>query len=280
MAGEETFVALPEYNVTFDAGRAPREIISIDNLCLSHGHMDHAAGIAYYLSQRGFVGNAPGRIIVHRDLARPIQKLMDIWSDIEGHPIPGQIYGVEPLEDVPLRRNLFVRPFAVNHAANALGFTLIDVRHKLKPEFHGKSGPELVALKRRGMEIEHRVENPLFTYTGDTAIGRFLNHDFVRKSKSVALECTFFDPEHLSRAEAGRHIHVRDLTKILEAIPDARVLLTHVTKRTDLRTARRFLERAVNSSELERIMFLMERTQRSASGHELRPTPRGKNEFA
>ncbi len=66
LAGEETVVAAPEHNVCFDVGRAPREIISIDNLCLSHGHMDHAAGIAYYLSQRHFIGNSPGRIIVHR----------------------------------------------------------------------------------------------------------------------------------------------------------------------------------------------------------------------
>ena len=34
----------------------------IDNLCLTHGHMDHAAGVAYYLSQRHFVGNSPGRV--------------------------------------------------------------------------------------------------------------------------------------------------------------------------------------------------------------------------
>ena len=43
LAGEETVVGFPELNVCFDVGRAPREIISIDHLCLSHGHMDHAA---------------------------------------------------------------------------------------------------------------------------------------------------------------------------------------------------------------------------------------------
>ena len=48
LAGEETVVAVPEYNVCFDIGRAPREVISIDNVCLSHGHMDHAAGVAYW----------------------------------------------------------------------------------------------------------------------------------------------------------------------------------------------------------------------------------------
>ena len=117
LAGEETVIVAPEYNVCFDVGRAPREIISIDTVCLSHGHMDHAAGVAYYFSQRTFIGNSPGRVVVHRSLAQPIQKLMDIWSDIEGHPSPGQVLGVEPLEDVTVRRGLIVRPFAVNHGA-------------------------------------------------------------------------------------------------------------------------------------------------------------------
>ena len=49
LAGEESVLAAPEYNVCFDVGRAPREIIPIDTVCVTHGHMDHAAGIAYYL---------------------------------------------------------------------------------------------------------------------------------------------------------------------------------------------------------------------------------------
>ena len=113
LAGEETVVAAPEYDVCFDVGRAPREVISIDNICLTHGHMDHAAGIAYYFSQRIFVGNSPGRVIVHRALAGSIQQLMAVWADIEGHPSPGTVLGVETLEDVPIRRDLLVRSFAV-----------------------------------------------------------------------------------------------------------------------------------------------------------------------
>jgi ribonuclease Z len=262
LAGEETVVAAPEYNVCFDIGRAPRETISVDNVCLTHGHMDHAAGVAYYFSQRTFVGNAPGRVIVHRNLAQPIQKLMDIWSEIEGHPSPGVVYGVEHLEDVPIRRGLMVRPFNVNHADNALGFTLVETRHKLKEEFHGKTGPELVALKSQGIEIEDNVEHSLLTYTGDTAVGRFLDLDFVRKSRAVVLECTFFDPEHVSRARAGRHIHVEDLQRVLAAIPDAEIMLTHLSRRTDMRLAKQILERTVDSADMERMSFLMDRPPR------------------
>lgn len=262
LAGEETVVAVPELNVCFDIGRAPREVISIDNVCLSHGHMDHAAGIAYYLSQRGFIGNAPGRIIVHRSLGQPLQRLMEVWADIEGHHSPGVIEGVSHLEDVVIRRGLVVRPFEVSHAAGALGFTLLDVRRKLKPEFHGKSGQHLVGLKKQGIEIEEQIEVPILTYSGDTSPGRWLDHDFVRHTQAIVLECTFFDREHVVRARAGYHIHIDDLPAILEAIPDAHVLLSHVTRRTDLRSAKRILARKISSADAERVSFLMDRPPR------------------
>lgn len=265
LAGEESVVGVPEYNVCFDIGRAPREVLSIDNLCLSHGHMDHSAGLAYYLSQRGFIGNAPGRIIVHKALAQPIQRLMDVWADIEGHHSPGTIWGVEHLEAVPIRRGLLVRAFHVNHAAEAIGFSLIEERNKLKPEFVGLSGPEIVAVKKKGIEITERQEVTLLTYTGDTALGRFLELDFVRSSKRLITECTFFDREHVPRARAGRHIHVFDLPQLLEAVPDAHVTITHLSRRTDLREAKRILAQVLKPADVERVSFLMERPPRSTS---------------
>ncbi len=262
IAGEETVIIAPEYNVCFDPGRAPREVVSIDNVCISHGHMDHAAGIAYYFSQRAFVGNSPGRIIVHRDLAQAIQRLMAVWADIEGHHSPGEVCGVKPLENVDIRRGLLVRPFAVNHAGAALGYTLIEVRHKLKAEFIGKSGPQLVALKRDGVQIENRMEVPLLTCTGDTALGRWMDLDFVRRTGVLVVECTFFDADHIQRARDGRHIHVTDLPEVLGAVPDARIVLTHVSHRTDIRRAKKVLEKVVGRACCELISFLMDRPPR------------------
>jgi len=263
VAGEESVVVAPEYNICFDVGRAPREVIPIDNVCLTHGHMDHAAGVAYYFSQRGFVGLPPGRVIVHRCLAQPIQKLMDIWSEIEGHPAAGQVHGVEHLEDVEIRRGLLIRPFTVNHSRSSLGYSLIERRHKLKAEFAGKPGPQLAALKRDGVQIEDHVEVVLLTCTGDTAIGRFLELDFVRRSQALLVECTFYEADHVSRARDGRHLHVDDLPKVLSAVPEAQIMLTHVTHRTDLRLAKGIVQRVLKPADLERVSFLMDRPARA-----------------
>lgn len=267
LAGEETVIAVPEYNVCFDVGRAPREIISIDNVCLTHGHMDHSAGIAYYLSQRGFVGLGPGRLIVHKNLAPLIKQLMSIWAEIEGNPSPGAIVGVEHLQEVELRRGLILRAFNVNHGANALGFSLIERRHKLKPELIGKSGPQLVELKKKGIPIEDEIEVPLVTCTGDTALGRFFDLDFVRKSRVLLVECTFFDRDHRDRARAGRHIHVDEINKVCEAVPEAQICLIHVTRRTDMRLTKRILERAIKPSDRERVSIFMDRPPKRAAAH-------------
>ena len=188
---------------------------------------------------------------------------MDVWARIERHPSPRTVLGVQPLTDVPLRRDLLVRPFEVRHTPESLGYTVIETRHKLKTEFHGKSGPQLVALKREGVTIEERFEVPIVTCTGDTATGRWMDHDFVRQSRVVLLECTFFDRDHVTRARVGKHIHVIDLPEVLSAIPEARILLYHVTRRTDLRSAKEILRKAVSSSDLERITFLMDRPPRN-----------------
>ena len=116
LAGEETLICMPEMNAAFDIGRAPREGIGIDHICLSHGHMDDAAGLAYYFSQRNFQDISPGCVLVHHRLVPAIQDLLAVWGRIEGHVSPGRVVGVDEDEDFGLHRNLIIRPFRVRHA--------------------------------------------------------------------------------------------------------------------------------------------------------------------
>ncbi|MBN1343966.1 MAG: MBL fold metallo-hydrolase [Phycisphaerae bacterium] len=262
LAGEETVVAAPELNVCFDVGRSPREIISVDTVCLSHGHMDHAAGLAYYFSQRNFVGNAPGTVLVPTQLVKPIRDLVRIWGDIEGHPSPANVIGLEPNQDHRLRRDLIVRTFAADHGAPALGFCVIETRRKLKPELVTLSGPQLVELKKKGAEIEYDVEIPLVCYPGDTADGSHFDLEYVRQCRVLLLECTFFEPDHVRRARLGKHLHVRDLRGLLKRLANPNIVLMHLSRRTSLKQARRYLKEVAGQEDLSRLSFLMERPRR------------------
>ncbi len=258
LAGEETVIAAPELNVCFDVGKAPAEILPIDHVLLTHGHMDHAAGLAYYFSQRNFVGNAAGCVLAPVALVEPIKALVRVWGGIEGHVSPARIVGMKPGEDFELRRGLLARTFAVNHGVAALGFAVIDVRRKLRREFDGKTGPELVALKKQGVEIEYTVEQPLVAFCGDTAEGDWLDLDVVKSAKVIILECTFFDPEHIQRARAGYHMHVRDVARIVEKLDNEHIVISHITRRTALREAKKTMERMVSARTMSRITFLMD----------------------
>ena len=275
LAGEESFVVLPEANLAFDLGRSPRPVLNVDHVFLSHGHMDHAAGVAYYFSQRNFIGNPSGTLYVPAGLEDPIDRLLRVWGEIDGQQPPAKIVVATPGADVELRRDLVVRPFQVNHpfrrrgapTIHALGFVAIETRQKLKDEFQGLEGPQLVEIKKQGVEITRRVELPLVAYCGDTCPGDFVELDYVRQARVLVIECTFFDAEDLPRARAGNHMHVTDLRQVIPQLDNERILLTHLSRRTSVGEARAVLARELGPHfDDRRISFLMEHRARRRRG--------------
>jgi ribonuclease Z len=263
MAGEETVIIAPELNVAFDVGRAPRELINIDFVCLSHGHMDHSAGLAYYFSQRNFQGLPPGCLLVQHKLVPAIQDLMKVYARIEGHVTPTQIIGVDEDEDVAIRRDLVVRPFRVRHAGPSLGFSVIEVRKKLRPELAELSGQQIAELKKQGKEVEYRLEIPRIAFCADSAPGDYLNHPHVRDAEVLIIECTFFEGDHADRANMGQHTHVNDLPAMLARVNSKHVVISHITRRTGMVEAKRRLAELLPPSDLQRLVVLMDRPPRA-----------------
>jgi ribonuclease Z len=221
--------------------------------------MDHAAGIAYYFSQRDFQGISGGVALVAKSLVAPLERLMDAVAGVEGHTSPHKFVGMSDGEDYEIRRGLMARAFATKHIGSSLGFSVVDVRQKLKDEFIGKTGPELVELKKKGVEIARRLEMPLVAYLGDTAKADYMALPCVRDAKALLIECTFFDADHVKRARAGRHLHVIDLPGVLEGSNNEKIILTHVTRRTNMAEAKRILKKALPKAIYERVTFLMSR---------------------
>lgn len=270
LAGEETLAIVPEMNLAFDIGRAPRELIGIDHVFLTHGHMDHSAGVAYYFSQRMFIDNKPGNLYLPDGLADPVRRLLSIWADIDGQEPAANIHVARPGDDIRLRRDLIVRPFQVDHPSrrrgrrvvHALGYAAIEVRKKLKPEYRDLTGPQIVELKRNGTEIEYLVEIPLVAYCGDTAPGAFLELEYVRRAKVLLLECTFVEPDHLERARAGSHMHISYLRSIVPKLENERIILTHLSRRTSIADAKRCLRAELGAEMDERVCLLMDQRRR------------------
>jgi ribonuclease Z len=157
-----------------------------------------------------------------------------------------------------VRRDFLIRAIETHHGGVSLGYSLISVREKLKPEYMGRPGPELAEMRRSGIEIQYRVEVPLVTYLGDTTQGRVFEHPDVINAEILLTECTFFDAAHKQRAKVGKHLHVDHLVEILPTLKNQHIIITHVSRRTSIRRARGVLRKRVAEDVMSRIHFLMD----------------------
>lgn len=256
VAGEETVVAIPQLDVCFDIGKAPDQVISINHCLLTHGHIDHAAGIAYYLSHRNFCGQSPGTILAPKALLGPIQQIIDAWGRLDGNEVPANLVGVKPGDEYQIKPNLFAKAFPTKHSRGSVGYTIIEKRKKLKPEYKKLTGLQIVELKKQGIEIDNPVEIPIVTYLGDTQYIDFSQLKYIAASKILIAECTFYEDEHIERAKAGRHMHVNEFGSLIEKLQNQYVVITHTTQRTAMHKIRKSLEKNLSAEQFEKVILL------------------------
>ncbi len=264
VAGEETVIAMPQLNICFDIGKAPEQVIPMDNLFISHGHIDHTAGIAYYLSHRQFSGISPARVYMPANLIDPIRRMLDVWTEIDGNPIPGEFVPVKPGDEYLIKPNLSVKVFGTKHSRGSVGYTAVEKRKKLKPEYHGFNSQQLVEIKKKGETIDAPVEIPIVTYFGDTQFQDYSKIDYISNSKILLIECTFFDEEHDGKAQAGKHMHVDHLADLLNKTNNEHVIITHLSQRTPLNFAKKQLFSKISPEIAKKVQFLMENRHRKS----------------
>jgi len=258
VAGEATAVSIPELDICFDMGVCPRAMLACKYVAISHGHMDHVGGLAYWCSQRYFQGMGPGNIICHKAIAPAIQRMMEGYIELERQTTPYNLIPLEPGEEHEIKNNIRLRAFATEHTVPSLGFAIVEKRSKLKEHLVGLPQEKLRELKARGEEITRILEIPLIAYLGDTAPGPQLVREDVRKAQIVIAECTFTDPEHKERAKVGMHLHADDIAEWIRVLECQHLVLVHVSRRTNLAEARRHLAQLVGRERSARIEWLMD----------------------
>ncbi|MGH9443918.1 MAG: MBL fold metallo-hydrolase [Thermoanaerobaculia bacterium] len=227
-AGRESYYRLPTLRSALELGRCPDTLVSIPTVFLSHAHLDHAAGIATYASQRTLQGLAEGRVHVPAETHDDFSRILSIHVRLEGfESYRASLVPLSAGDRVEIRNDLVAEAFAGSHRIPTLGFTFLDRRKKLKPELDGAGPSEIARARESGREISDTVETPILSYTGDCDAGIFEKAPRIFDSRILLIECTFLRPGEEERARGYGHLHLSDITARASEFRNDAIVLTH-----------------------------------------------------
>lgn len=256
VAGEYSIIQVPELGLCFDIGLCPREVLASRVVAISHGHVDHVAGLIAYLCQRQRAGLGPGRIVCHHALEPPVRQIMDACSQLEPEALPFKLVGLKHDQHLRLDEHHWLRGFETRHAAGSMGFVVYQRRKRLRKEYAHLSFEGLETLQARGESIMERHEVPLICYTGDTAWGPHFQRRDVQRAKILVTECSFLEAGHLEHARRGRHLHLDHIVSLLELVVAEAVVLTHLPRQMPMPRVRQMLDYAIPKRHHHRVFVL------------------------
>lgn len=232
VGGLETCHWLPRWRVAFDIGRCPLPVVDCRTVLFTHAHMDHLGGIAYHTATRALRRQPAPRYIVPPHCVDDLGRLFDAWRALDRSDMEHELIPLGPGEQHVLENGLVARPFRSPHSAPCQGYGLWSRKEKLRPEFHGRPGPELAELRRSGVVLADVVETPELAFTGDTRIEVLEHETVVREARVLVMECTFLDGR-VSVAEAREkgHVHLDEIVERAELFRNRAILLTHFSAR-------------------------------------------------
>lgn len=257
-AGEGTAIVLPQYDLCFDVAQGLPWSLDVKHYFVTHGHLDHAAGIPYIAAQKSLNKVAPPHFYVPQSIETPLKKIMSLWNEIEGFQTPFTLTPVSRDRLFPLTPIHSIRTFGCAHRIETYGYTLLRQVKKLKKEFLGLAGPEIVQLKGKGVEVAELREEPLLSFTGDTRIEVLLESPEIKKSQILIIECTYLDErKSIEHATKWGHLHLTQLLPHLSEIESEKIILCHFSRRYSHYEIRKLLNQRIPSHEKDRVIPLI-----------------------
>ena len=71
-----------------DLGRGADAAIGVSNVFITHAHLDHAAGIAFYAGQRQLHRMTGGRVWVPAEAADGFREILRVWERLTSTRFP------------------------------------------------------------------------------------------------------------------------------------------------------------------------------------------------
>jgi len=233
-AGDETWLRVNPPGMAIDVGRGAPELAAADPVFLTHGHLDHALGLPFLLSQRSLADGPALRVFCPLGLEAPLGELLAASERLEGRRYRCEIRSLEPGDRVEVGGDLTVEAFVAHHRGLSLGYRLLRRRHRLRRDLAGIAAAtpgRIAELKASGTPVEEGFTETWVAFTGDTTARTLDAEPALYDSRVLVLECTFFAPRHRERAEHFGHLHLEDLAERQDLFRNEAILLTHLSRR-------------------------------------------------
>ena len=231
IAGHESFYKLPGFRTLLEFGRAPDDVVGYSNVCVTHGHLDHIAGLAHFASRRRLADLPVARVFVPAEATEPVARWIQASEELERIEYRIEVVPARPGDSVRLRADLELTVLPGLHRVPTVGYLFSEVKQKLRDEFAGLAGEEIARLRARGVEVTRREEVPLLAYPGDCGAEIFEAVPQLFRARVLLIECSFLSPEDRERASEYAHIHLDDLASRADLFENEAVVLTHFSQR-------------------------------------------------
>jgi len=231
IAGHESFYKVPAFRCLLEFGRAPDDVLGYGTVCLTHGHLDHAAGLAHHASRRRLTGLPPARVFAPEEAAPDLEAWLAISERLENVGYGVHVTPAVPGRQVDLRNDLSVTFLPGRHRVPTVGYLFSEVRKKLVDELIGRPEDEIVALRIRGAEVTRREEIPLLAYPGDCSPEIFEAAPELFRARVLLVECSFLGEDDRDRARKYDHLHLDDIVERASLFQNEAIVLTHFSMR-------------------------------------------------
>jgi ribonuclease Z len=253
-AAVQSYWRVPELKVGFDLGGSPWAFMGLQNIFITHAHLDHMAALPVYVARRRMMKMEPPTIYLPAESVDDTWNMLKAWHRLDRGRMVCDLIGVKPGDEIKLGREHVVTVFETKHTVASVGFIVYDVRRKLKEEYQGLPGEKIRDLRQAGEEVTHEVRFPIVCYTGDTSSEGLDSHPDVYKAKILITEMTFFRPEHRKdKIRKFGHMHLDDILEREDKFENELIIVSHFSTRYGEDHVRRALARKIPKSLSEKL---------------------------
>lgn len=250
-AGERTGFWLEPLKIVLDAGlstyRSPKAIF------ITHSHTDHSTHIPdiYTTRTKPLKGQEHliGRPLILPTYITPLVGKMlesivdlangeldycqkynkDVWETQATHPIEIEI---GKKYEIPGINNIQIEILQGYHDVLSVGYGFSMITNKLKEEYKGKNGKEIVELRKNNIEITEKHIIPQIVFYGDTTIDALTKHNEWKKYPVIIIECTLF-LEKTNNGQDEKHINWNEIKEIIKNNQSNYFVLIHTSMSVD-----------------------------------------------